>query len=95
MNHAKAMVNAYQGNVVYWHMHEVQSFSHKSKSWVTPHVAKSRPCLSTLNPDYKNKMASWWVNGFGYTYFLENGNFYDYNIIINDWQFIYWDKCYG
>lgn len=92
--HAKKHVETYWCNVVYGHMHEVQSFTKKTRTNEHPFVAKSRPCLSTLDPDYKNREANWWVNWFGITYFKPDGNFFDYNIIMINGTFIYWWKTY-
>jgi len=93
-NHAKKHSLNVWKNVIYWHMHEIQTYSNKTLVWDKPHIAKSRPCLCTLNPEYKNNLPSWWTNWLWITYIRENGLFDDYTITITNWKFIYWGKYY-
>ena len=97
MYHAKKTVDAYEGNVVYAHVHNPQMFTKISpvdaKGY---HMATSLPCLCNIQPDYKKNAPTHWVNGFGIVEHLPATGFFNlYTIIIIEGSFMYNGKYYG
>jgi hypothetical protein len=95
--HAKATVEAYEGSVVYAHVHNPQMFTKISpvdaKGY---HMATSLPCLCNTKPDYKKNAPTHWVNGFGIVEHLPATGFFNlYTIIIIESSFMYNGKYYG
>jgi len=93
-NHAKKTVLTWGANVIYFHTHTAQLYTNCSKV-NEPHQAISNPCACNRNPDYMKKRSNKWVNGFGVTYFDEDGNFWHYIINIIDNKTIFNNKVYN
>lgn len=95
--HAAKTLEAFEGNVVYGHVHNPQMYAK-----VTPvdrkgyHTATSLPCLCNIKPDYKKNSPNFWINGFGIVEWLPaSGLFNLYTIIIVDGSFMWGGKYYG
>ena len=95
--HATKTLEAFEGNVVYSHVHNPQMYAK-----VSPvdrngyHIATALPCLCNINPDYKNGIPNFWVNGFGVVESLPaTGYFNLYTIIIVDGSFMWNGRYYG
>jgi len=95
--HAVKTLDAFEGNVVYAHVHNPQMYAKVSpidrKGY---HTATSLPCLCNIKPDYKRNAPNFWINGFGIVEHLPaTGYFNLYTIIIIDGSFMYNGKYYG
>lgn len=95
--HAAKTVEAFDGNVVYSHVHNPQMYAK-----VTPvdrkdyHMATALPCLCNIKPDYKDNAPNFWINGFGVVEHLPaTGYFNLYTIIIVDGSFMWNGVYYG
>ncbi|MGD2072859.1 MAG: hypothetical protein PVG65_05165, partial [Candidatus Thorarchaeota archaeon] len=64
--HAARTLDAFEGNVVYSHVHNPQTYAKVSpvdrKGY---HIATCLPCLCNIKPDYKKNAPNHWINGFG------------------------------
>ncbi len=97
MYHAKKTLEAFEGNVVYSHVHNPQMYAKVSpvdrKGY---HIATSLPCLCNIKPDYKKDLPNFWINGFGVVEHLPaTGYFNLYTIIIIDGCFMWNGRYYG
>jgi len=95
--HAAKTLEAFEGNVVYSHVHNPQMYAKVSpvdrKGY---HTATSLPCLCNIQPDYKKNAPNFWINGFGVVEHLPaSGYFNIYTIIIIDGSFMWNGKYYG
>lgn len=95
--HANKTLEAFEGNVVYSHVHNPQMYAKVSpvdrKGY---HTATSLPCLCNIKPDYKKNAPNFWINGFGVVEHLPaTGYFNIYTIIIIDGAFMWNGKYYG
>jgi hypothetical protein len=95
--HAAKTLEAFEGNVVYAHVHNPQMYAKVSpidrKGY---HTATSLPCLCNIKPDYHKNAPNFWINGFGIVEHLPaTGYFNLYTIIIIDGSFMYNGKYYG
>ena len=95
--HATKTLDAFEGNVVYAHVHNPQMYAKVSpidkKGY---HTATSLPCLCNIKPDYKRNTPNFWINGFGIVEHLPaTGLFNLYTIIIVDGSFMFNGKYYG
>lgn len=95
--HAAKTLDAFEGNVVYAHVHNPQLFAKVSpvdrKGY---HIATSLPCLCNISPDYKKNAPNHWINGFGIVEYLPaTGYFNLYTIIIIDGCFMWNGTYYG
>lgn len=95
--HAAKTLEAYEGNVVYSHVHNPQMYSKVSpvdrKGY---HTATALPCLCNIRPDYKKNAPNYWINGFGVVEHLPaSGYFNVYTIIIIDGSFMWNGIYYG
>lgn len=95
--HAAKTLEAFDGNVVYSHVHNPQMYAK-----VTPidrkdyHMATALPCLCNIKPDYKDNAPNFWINGFGIVEHLPaTGYFNLYTIIIIDGAFMWNGIYYG
>ena len=95
--HAAKTLEAFEGNVVYGHVHNPQMYAK-----VTPidrkgyHTATSLPCLCNIKPEYKKDAPNFWLNGFGIVEYLPATGFFNlYTIIIIEGCFMYNGKYYG
>jgi len=95
--HANKTLEAFEGNVVYSHVHNPQMYAKVSpvdrKGY---HTATSLPCLCNIKPDYKKNAPNFWINGFGVLEHLPaTGYFNIYTIIIIDGSFMWGGHYYG
>ena len=95
--HAAKTLDAFEGNVVYSHVHNPQMYAKVSpvdrKGY---HTATSLPCLCNIKPDYKKNAPNFWINGFGVVEHLPaTGYFNIYTIIIIDGSFMWNGIYYG
>ena len=95
--HANKTLEAFEGNVVYSHVHNPQMYAKVSpvdrKGY---HTATSLPCLCNIKPDYKKNAPNFWINGFGVLEHLPaTGYFNIYTIIIIDGSFMWNGHYYG
>ena len=95
--HATKTLEAFEGNVVYAHVHNPQMYAK-----VSPvdrrgyHTATALPCLCNIKPDYKKNAPNFWINGFGVVEHLPaTGYFNIYMIIIIDGSFMWNGTYYG
>jgi len=95
--HAAKTLEAFEGNVVYGHVHNPQMFAK-----VTPvdrkgyHTATALPCLCNIKPDYKKNAPNFWINGFGIVEWLPATKLFNlYTIIIVESTFMWNGKLYG
>jgi len=95
--HATKTLEAFEGNVVYGHVHNPQMYAK-----VSPidrqgyHTATSLPCLCNIRPDYRRNTPNFWINGFGVAEYLPATGFFNlFTVIINDGGFMYNGKYYG
>lgn len=95
--HAVKTLEAFEGNVVYAHVHNPQMYAKVSpidrKGY---HTATSIGCLCNISPDYKKGAPNFWINQFGIVEWLPaSGNFNLYPITIVDGSFMFNGKYYG
>jgi len=95
--HASKTLEAFEGNVVYSHVHNPQMYAKVSpvdrKGY---HTATSLPCLCNIKPDYKKNAPNFWINGFGVVEHLPaTGYFNIYMMIIIDGSFMWNGHYYG
>lgn len=95
--HAFKTLEAFEGNVVYSHVHNPQMYAKVSpmdrKGY---HTATSLPCICNIKPDYKRDAPNFWINGFGIVEYLPaTGYFNLYTIIIIEGSFMWNGKYYG
>ncbi len=95
--HAAKTLAAFEGNVVYAHVHNPQMYAKVSpidrKGY---HTATSLPCLCNIKPDYKKNSPNFWINGFGIVEHLPaTGMFNLYTIIAIDGCFMWGGRYYG
>ena len=95
--HAAKTLEAFEGNVVYGHVHNPQMYAK-----VSPidrrgyHTATSLGCLCSIKPDYKRNAPTFWINQFGIVEHLPiTGHFNVFPITIIDGSFMYNGKYYG
>jgi predicted MPP superfamily phosphohydrolase len=93
-NHAKKMLETWNCNIRYGHLHNHLVWSRTSKKGIGDfHKAISIPCLCR-NGDYMVGKSNNWSHGFHIAYILPSGNFYEYVIQIIDNTFCYNNKIY-
>jgi len=95
--HAAKTLEAFEGNVVYSHVHNPQMYAKVSpvdrKGY---HTATSLPCLCNIKPDYHKNAPNFWINGFGIVEYLPATGFFNlYTIIIIEGSFMFNGKYYG
>lgn len=95
--HATKTLEAFEGNVVYSHVHNPQMYAK-----VSPidrngyHTATCLGCLCNISPDYKKGAPNFWINGFGFVEHLPaTGQFTLYTPIIIDGGFMFNSRYYG
>ena len=92
--HAKKTVTITERNILYWHLHSLQSYTKTTPTDWDSHVATAIPCLCKKNPDYMGNRPNARLNWFAITYFNEYWEFNNYVITITNGTFIYWSKEY-
>ena len=97
MYHAKKTVDAFEGNIVYAHVHNPQMYTKISPIDIKGyHTATSLPCLCDIKPDYHKNAPNFWVNGFGIVEHLPATGFFNlYTVIIIEGSFMWNGKYYG
>lgn len=92
--HASKMVDTFERNMVYGHMHTLQVHTKITPIDGEAHASYSMPCACNLNPQYMKDKPSSWVNGFGVFYIQPGGNFNIYPIVSFNGHFIFNGKYY-
>jgi predicted phosphodiesterase len=85
-HHAKKMVEAYEDNVFYGHVHDCNSFNKTSRGTGKTKVGQAMGCLCAYpkDADYTKGWPKNWSQAFGVFYFLPDGHFnYDLVRIFN------------
>jgi hypothetical protein len=95
--HAAKTLDAFEGNVVYSHVHNPQLYAKVSpvdrKGY---HMATSLPCLCNIKPDYKKNAPNFWINGFGIVEYLPASGFFNiYMPVIIEGSFMWNGTYYG
>lgn len=95
--HAAKTLEAFEGNVVYSHVHNPQMYAKVSpvdrKGY---HMATSLPCLCNIKPDYHKNAPNFWINGFGVVEHLPATGFFNlYMVIIIEGSFMWNGTYYG
>ena len=95
--HATKTLEAFEGNVVYAHVHNPQMMAKVSpfdkKGY---HTATSLGCLCNIKPDYKKNTPNFWINQFGIVEHLPATGFFNLTpITIIEGSFMYNGKYYG
>lgn len=93
-HHAKKTVEAYDDNIFYGHVHDIQCFSKTKKGTDRTRVGQSLGCLCDYDQIYVKGSPTNWQQAFAIFEFLPNG-YFTYNVIrIINHQFIYNGKVY-
>jgi len=87
--HSGKMVDVYERNIIYGHLHTFQAFTKVTPVDGSAHMAMSMPCACDLNPQYMKDKPSAWVNGFGVFYIQDNGNFNVVPVIATKGHFVF------
>jgi len=95
--HAAKTLEAFEGNVVYGHVHNPQMYAKVSpidrKGY---HTATSLGCLCNIKPDYKKNAPNFWQNGFAIVEHLPATGFFNLTpITIIESSFMFNGKYYG
>lgn len=93
--HAKKHVTAYEDNVVYGHLHSIQTYTKVTKGSKQAHKATCLGCLCNTNPEYLKNKPNSWIHAVGIAYFFPNGNFNLYTIEIINGRCIWNGKIYS
>lgn len=76
--HARYVADDYNRPVRYGHVHDLQSYTHRTAVDVDDfHVARSCGCLCDLNPIYAKSRPSRWAHAFQYGEVEPDGSFFD------------------
>jgi predicted MPP superfamily phosphohydrolase len=93
-NHAKKMLEVWNCNIRYGHLHSHQVWSKTGRRGIGDmHKAVSIPCLCKEG-DYLAGKSNNWSHGFHFAYVKPNGNFLEYVIPIVDGHFLFNTKTY-
>lgn len=95
-HHAKKMVEAYEENVFYGHVHDCNSFNKTARGTGKTKVGQSMGCLCEYpkDADYTRGWPKNWSQAFGIFYFLPDGHF-NYNLVrIFNHRFVVNGKAY-
>lgn len=96
VNHAAKHVQSYGRNLVYGHIHDVQSATHISPIDVTrKHMAVCLGCLCDRNPSYMRNAPNKWVHCIGLAYFREDGSFNLFPVVISDGRATFADRTFS
>lgn len=95
--HAAKTLEAFEGNVVYAHVHNPQMYAKVSpidrKGY---HMATSIGCICNIKPDYKKNTPNFWINQFAVVEHLPATGYYSlYPITIIEGSFMWNGKLYG
>lgn len=95
--HATKTLDAFEGNVVYAHVHNPQMYAKVSpldrKGY---HTATSLGCLCNIKPDYKRNAPNFWINGFGIVEHLPASGYFNLTpITIIEGSFMFNGRYYG
>jgi len=95
--HAAKTLEAFEGNVVYAHVHNPQMYAKVSpidrKGY---HTATSLGCLCNIKPDYHKNAPNFWINQFGVVEYLPASGFFNvYPITIIEGSFMWNGRYYG
>ena len=90
--HTAKHLDVFSGNIVYGHVHTLQTTSKILVAKKQEIQATSLPCLCDLAPEYMNGAPSGWQHGFAVAYVQDNGDFNLYPINIIRDRFIFEGK---
>ena len=93
-HHASKMVDTFERNIVYGHLHSSQSYTKVTPIDGDAHSATCMPCACDLNPLYMKDKPSAWVNGFGIFYIHLDNNFNIYPVISSKGHFVFNGEYY-
>jgi len=93
--HAKKHASVYMSNVLYGHLHTVQSYTLSSKGRDSVFRATSAPCACTLAPSYLKGGANSWTHGFVIVSFDSKGNYWMNVIEVHNGMAIVNGKIYN
>jgi predicted phosphodiesterase len=90
IHHAKKMVEAYEENIFYGHVHDINAYSKTSIGTGKSKVGQSLGCLCDYpkEQDYTKGAPKNWAQSFATFYFQPNGHFNYYITRIFDHKFI-------
>lgn len=91
--HAKKHALDYNADVIYGHLHTMQTYTAKTKAKDKSFTAHSIPCACKLNHGYMKNKSSSWVQGLAMVSFYKNNHFV-HPIIIKNNKTIYNNKLY-
>lgn len=94
IHHANKMVQTFEHNIVYGHLHSYQVHTKITPIGCEAHSAISMPCACDLNPQYMRDKPSAWVNGFGVFYIHPDNNFNIYPVISSNGHFVFQGEYY-
>ncbi len=87
-------LDEYAGNIIFGHIHRMQTYSRVLMAKNEEIQAWSLSCLSDKEPDYRKGQPTGWTNGFAVVYMRDNGTFNLYPINIIKGGFIFEGKEY-
>lgn len=94
--HARYVADDYNRPVRYGHVHDLQSYTHRTAVDVDDfHVAQSCGCLCDLNPIYAKSRPSRWCHAFQYGEVEPDGSFFDEVPVIVGGRFMAGGVKYG
>ena len=91
--HAKKTTTNFEDNVIYGHTHDSQEYT-KITLGNDVHAGVSMGCGCNVNPDYMKNRPNSWVHIVGVIYWLPNGNYNLYKIMVFNGQAIFNGKLY-
>ena len=90
VHHAKKHLHQFGGNIVYGHVHEVQTYTEYFPAFDGEVSAWCLGCLSDTQPAWHKGRPTRWAHAFGIVFIEPDGNFNLYTVRITNNQFI-WD----
>lgn len=87
-HHAAKTVNVWQRNIVYGHVHTLQTHTSIAPLDTDAHSAWAIPCACNQNPEYLRGKPSAWLSGFCVFHVEENGNFSVFPVVAIGGHFI-------
>lgn len=92
---AKSAVISSERSIRFGHLHTYAVYTKLSDVDLSQkHTGVSMPCMCRKGPGYGKGRANKWINGFGFGYVQDNGNFTDYVPIVIGGQTVIEGKLY-
>jgi len=92
--HAKAHADKLRVNVMYGHLHDLQTYSSSSPARKLAFMSYCIGCLADTAPTYMKGKPNNWSHGFGIVHLFPNGDFDAQVIRIVKGRFVYNGKVY-